>query len=351
MRNSLVIALLLVALAGVAFAGKFTDVQTGNPKKDDAKADGKDSAAKIPALKAPVMFDTPEADLLMSRINLVPKDSPWVWDVSKCPVAKNSKPMIAAITSTGCFRACFDMGFVIVPPDQPKVAVKIVNYPRESDPGPYPVPDTMPIQGWPMSVKDLATIQKEGTGDRHAFVLDPYNGRLYEFYDTRKTAAGWQASNAAVFDLTSNRLRPKGWTSADAAGLPILPGTIRFDEVERGIVAHALRVTVKDTRQAYIYPARHFASTKTSPDLPAMGERMRLRADFDISKFPRHVQAVLLGMKKYGLIVADNGDNWDLCFTPDRRIQGMQALRNVHGSDIEVVDVSALVAEASAKNP
>jgi hypothetical protein len=288
----------------------------------------------------------------MSRIRLTPKDSPWTWDVSKLPVAKNSKPMIAAISATGGFRACWEMAFIIVPPDQPKVPVRILKYQRESDPGPYPVPDTTPVQGWPMSVADLAKIQREGSGDRHAIVLDPYNGRLYEFYEMRRTAAaGWEAGNASIHDLTANKLRPRGHTSADAAGLPILPGVIRYDEVERGIVAHAMRVTVKQTRREYIYPARHYASTSTDPNLPAMGERLRLRADFDISKFPKHAQAILLGMKKYGLIVADNGDNWDLCLTPDTRIQGMQSLRGVKGSDLEVVDVSAAVAEATVKSP
>ncbi len=351
MRKLLMISGLCVLAASVAFAGKFTDVQTGNPKKDDAKADGKDSAAKIPALKAPVMFDTPEADLLMSRINLYPKDSPWTWDLSKLPVQKNSTQMIAAISATGRLRATPGFPFIIVPGDQPKIPVRLLKYARESDPGPYPVPDTMPVQGWPRQVRDLAKIQREGEGDRHAFVLDPYNGRLYEFYQARKTDSGWEASNEATFDLTSNKLRPKGWTSADAAGLSYFLGLVRYDDVERGIVAHAMRVTVKTSRRAYIYPARHFAGDSADPNCPAMGQRLRLRADFDISKFPRHAQAVLLGLKKYGLIVADDGDNWDMAVTGDRRFEGVEAVSGVKGSDFEVVDVSALVAEASAKNP
>ncbi|HUW56855.1 MAG TPA: hypothetical protein VMZ92_09480 [Planctomycetota bacterium] len=343
-----VLLLSLVVLADVASAGKFTDWQTGSDpaaKKEEKKED------KLPRIKRPVMFNTPEADYLLSRMKVLPDDSPWKWDVSKLPVAKNSKEMIRAISENGSLRGCWEMAFVIVPSDQVKVPVKLVKYPGESDPGPYPVPDVMPIQGWPMYGGDLRTHQAATGGDRHGIVVDPYSGRLYEFYQARRMADGWEAAQASIFDLTSNRLRPKGWTSADAAGLPIFPGVIRYDEVERGIVAHAMRVTVERTRRDYLYPARHFASPHTDPNLPRMGERLRLRRDFDVSKFPAHCQAVLNGLKKYGMIVADNGGNWDLCLTPDTRIQGMQSLKRVTGRDFEVVDVSALVREAEAKNP
>jgi len=341
----------LPALWGVTRAGRFTDLIPDDRKPKEEKKETEKKERKLPRIRKPVMFNTPQADYLMSRIRLVPKDSPWRWDVSRLPLAKNSKQMIRAVSAEGGMRACWEMAFVIVPADQKKIPVRITRYPRESDPGPYPVPSIMPVQGWPMYGGDLPNAQRNGTGDRHAIVLNPWSEKLYEFYNTRRTDAGWQADQASVFQLNSNRLRPKGWTSADAAGLPILPGVIRYDEVERGIVRRAMRVTVNRTRKAYIYPARHFASPHTDPNLPAMGERLRLRSNFDITGFPRHVQAVLRGMKKYGLIVADNGGNWDLCCTPDRRIKGMRSLARVKGRDLEVVDVSELVAKAQAKNP
>jgi len=345
-----VLTVFLVCLNAV-HAGRFTELLPDDkkPKKESEKKDEKEK--KPPRIKKPIIFNTPQADYLCARIKVFPDDNPWKWDVSKLPVAKNSRQMIRAVSADGGLRGCWEMCFIIVPPGQKKVPVKLGRYAGESDPGPYPVPDTMPVQGWPMYGGDLRAHQAATGGDRHAIVLDPWNGKLYEFYHARRTGDGWHADHACIFDLTSNRLRRKGWTSADAAGLPIFPGVIRYDECERGIVKHAMRVTVKRTRRAYLYPARHFASPHTDPDLPRMGERLRLRKDFDITGFPKHVQAVLRGMKKHGLIVADNGGNWDLCLTPDRRIKGMRSLARVKGRDLEVVDVSALVAKAQAKNP
>ncbi|HUU43252.1 MAG TPA: hypothetical protein VMX57_05700, partial [Planctomycetota bacterium] len=339
----------LLVCVGLLHAGRFTEMLPDD--KTPKKGRKEEEKAETPTITKPVMFNTVEADDLLSRMRLVPKDSPWLWDVSELPVARNSKPMIAAVGANDSVRAVWEMAFVIVPRDQKRVPVRITQYPRESDKGPYPVPGETPIQGWPMCGGELSEIQRNGTGDRHAIVLDPCHGRLYEFYDMRLTDAGWTAAQASIFDLTSNRLRPRGWTSADAAGLPILPGVVRYDEVERGIVSHAVRVTVNRTRREYIYPARHFASPHTDPNLPAMGQRLRLRADFDVTTFPRHTQAVLLGMKKYGLIVCDNGGNWDICLTPDRRIEDMHSLARVKGSDLEVVDVSELVRKAAARNP
>ena len=240
------------------------------------------------------------------------------------------------------------MNFVIVPPDQPRVPVRILLYPDESDPGPFPIPDTAPIENWPLTHNEdakalpkpgmtLAEFQREGSGDRHLIVVDPVNGRLHEFWQARRTDRGWEASQASTFDLTSNALRPERWTSADAAGLPIFPAIVRYDEVSRGLVRHAMRVTVRRTRRAYVYPARHFASRETDPALPRMGERLRLRRDFDVSGFPPHAQAVLRGLQRYGMMVADNGGNWLLSVAPDRRIQGLESLARVKGSDFEVV--------------
>ena len=161
---------------------------------------------------------------------------------------------------------------------------------------------------------------------------------LFEFYQARKTAAGWTAAQASIFDLKSNKLRPDGWTSTDAAGLPIFPAVVRYDEVERGMVEHAMRFTIRNSRRAYVYPATHHASRKTDVNLPRMGERFRLRQDFDISGFSPHAQAILKGLKKYGMFVADNGGDWRLSVAPDSRIKGLDDLRRVKGKDFEVVE-------------
>ena len=182
-----------------------------------------------------------------------------------------------------------DMNFVIVPANQAMVNVRITDYPDESDPGPFPIPSNAPIENWPLARNEdtkalprpgitLEQFQREGSGDRHLILVDPAHGRFHEFWQARLTDTGWQASQATTFDLHTNRLRPERWTSSDAAGLPILPSIVRYDEVARGDVNHALRVTVQRTRREYVYPARHFASTRTDPSLPRMGERLRLRA-------------------------------------------------------------------------
>src|SRR5262249_54481575 len=159
----------------------------------------------------------------------------------------------------------------------------------------------------------------------------PGNGKLHEFWQSRLTDAGWQASNAATFDLRTGALRPERWTSADAAGLPIFPAVVRYDECERGMVEHAMRVTVRRTRRAYVLPATHWASKHNDPDLPRMGERLRLRKDFDESGFPPHARAILRGLKKYGMLVADNGADWYMSIAPDRRLKGLETLSRVKG--------------------
>jgi hypothetical protein len=227
---------------------------------------------------------------------------------------------------------------VIVPPDQKKVDLKLVTYADESDKGPFPIPDNAPIEDWPMNGKTLDDIQKNGKGDRHLLVVDPVNRMLYEFYQGRRTDDGWQAAQTSVFDLKSNKLRPDGWTSSNAAGLPIFPAVVRYDELERGMVEHAMRFTVRNTRRAYVYPATHYASNKKDVNLPRMGERLRLRQDFDIRGFSPHTQAVLKGLKKYGMFVADNGGDWRLSVAPDKRIKGLEELRRVKGKDFEVVE-------------
>lgn len=295
---------------------------------------------KAPQLAAPVLFNTPEADQIMARARICPADSPWHEDISRQPVLPESERMIAGIGADKHLGYNHDMAYVIVPAAQPKVAVKITDIPGESDPGPYPVPDNAPIEGWGMDATPLDTIQREGSGDRHLIVLDPFAGLLYEFYCGRKTAGGWQAGCAAIFDLTSNKLRPAGWTSSDAAGLPILPAVVRYDECERGLVDHALRFTVVKSRKAYIYPATHYASANTDPLLPAMGQRFRLKATVRTDGFPKHARAIAEALKRFGMIMADNGGDWRISIAPDRRITGLEALKAIKGSDFEVIQTT-----------
>ena len=236
-----------------------------------------------------------------------------------------------------------DMGYVLVPPDQKKVDVKLGSASAESDKGPYPVPDNTPIEGYPINYKGLTLdeVQRkdEGDIDRHALVVDPTNRMLYEFYQMRKTDRGWIASGAAIFDLKSNKLRPDGWTSADAAGLPIFPATVRYDEIKRGMVEHAMRMGVGKTRRAYVYPATHYASRDTDQNLPRMGERLRLKKNFDISGFSPAAQAILKGLKKYGMFVADNGLDWTISVAPDSRIPLLhEEFSRIKGSAFEVVE-------------
>ncbi len=304
-------------------------------------------AAKMPPITKPTLFYTPEADAICSALEVFPADNPWNQDVSDWPLHRNSKNIIASIGAQKPLRYNPDMGFVLVPPDQPRVDVKIVSMPGESDKGPYPVPNNTPIEGWPghdirqQTARALVDVQRDALnqdGDRHASVIDPVHRMLYEFYQMKKTDGGWQAAQCSIFDLKSNRLRPDGWTSTDAAGLPIFPATVRYDEIRRGIVEHAMRVTVTKTRRAYVAPATHYASRRVDADLPRMGERIRLKKDFAISGFSPEAQAILKGLKKYGMFVADNGIDWAISVAPDPRIPVLSdELRAIKGSAFEVV--------------
>jgi len=298
-------------------------------------------AAKMPKITKPVMFNTAEADAILAALEVFPPDNPWNEVISDRPVHPNSKNIIASIGPDKSLQYNIDMCFILVPPDQKRVEVKFAEgaYPNESDKGPFPIPDNAPIEGWPLWPPgvQLEKVQREGGGDRHVLVVDPVNRMLYELFVGRKTDAGWTAMQTSVFDLKSNDLRPAGWTSADAAGLPIFPAAIRYDECERGIVEHAMRFTVRRTRRDYVYPATHFASRHENENFPRMGERLRLRKDFDISGFSPHVQAILKGLKKYGMFVADNGGDWRLSVAPDARIKGLNELRRVKGRDFEVI--------------
>ena len=242
----------------------------------------------LPRITAPVLFDTSEADRILSVLQILPPDSPWHEDISNRPVHEMSAAIVRSIGADAPLGFNLDMNFVIVPPDQPLVNVRITEHPNESDPGPFPVPSNAPIENWPLARNEdtkalpspgmtLEQFQREGTGDRHLIIVDPAHGRFHEFWQARLTDTGWQASQASTFDLHTNRLRPERWTSADAAGLPILPAIVRYDEVARGDVNHALRVTVQRTRREYVYPARHFASKLTD-----------VTRDDSVDQFSRH---------------------------------------------------------------
>lgn len=267
-----------------------------------------------------------------------PSDNPWNTPIDTAPVDPNSDALIASLTGNlhADFGANWNGGpfgipYVVVKGSQKKVRVTFT-YASESDKGRYPIPKKAPVEGGAKS-----------TGDRHVIVLDRKHWKLYELYDAHRKKGGkyWTAGSGAIFDLKSNALRPAGWTSADAAGLPIFPGLVRYDEVKAGVITHALRFTVAQTRRAYVSPARHYASSNTDPNLPPMGMRVRLKADFDISGFPTQARVVLQALQTYGMIVADNGSNWFVSGAPDKHWDdaALNTLKSVPGSAFEVVEM------------
>lgn len=341
---------LLICLAGLCLpAARFVTAEGAPARKTPAGGVRSDPArlqrlraAKMPTVDKPVLFHTPEADAICAALEVFPADNPWNVVIEDWPLHSNSKNIVASIGPSKPFRYNPDMSFVLVPAGQKKIDVQITAYPDESDKGPYPVPEQTPIEGWPVGHKgqSLESVQrKQEEGDRHAIVVDPTSRMLYEFYQMRRTDTGWTAACVAIFDLKSNKLRPDGWTSSDAAGLPIFPAVVRYDELKRGIVEHAMRVTVVRTRRAYVHPATHFASRHTDENLPRMGERLRLRRTFDVSGFSPEVQAILKGLKRYGMFVADNGIDWAISVAPDPRIPVLhEELRKLKGADFEVVE-------------
>ena len=274
-----------------------------------------------------------------------PDDNPWNTPVDGMPVDPNSDALIASIGLIGGlhpdFGANYNGGpfgipYVVVSGGTPGVQVTF-DYADESDPGPYPIPPDAPVEGGAAS-----------GGDRHVLVVDRDHWKLYELYAAYPVpfTQNWTAGSGAIFDLGSDALRPGGWTSADAAGLPIFPGLARYDEiVGQGVIRHALRFTVQRTRRAYVYPARHFASSDTSPNLPPMGMRVRLKANFDISGFPPSARVILQALKTYGMLVADNGGDWFISGAPDARWNDaeLNTLKQVAGSNFEVVVMGTLV--------
>ncbi len=271
-----------------------------------------------------------------------PADNVWNQRVDKLPVAADSAQLIGSIGLNSPVHADFGSGtwdggpigipFDVVSRKTPRSRVSFA-YADESDRVRYPIPQHVHIEGG-----------VQATGDRHAILVDKSACRLYELYDLRHSGHGWTAGSGAVWSLRSNHLRPAGWTSADAAGLPIFPGLARWDEVSRGVIDHALRFTAPRTRRAYVYPARHYASSSNDPSLPPMGLRVRLKASVNVASFPRQARVVLRALQRYGMILADNGSPWYVSGAPNRHWSNddLHSLGRLTGADFEVVDTSSL---------
>ncbi len=276
---------------------------------------------------------------------MLPSNNIWNRRVDDLPLHAMSSAYINTIGANTGFHMDFGSGlwqgapigipYVDVPGSQPLVPITFL-YDDESDPGPYPIPPDAPIEGG-----------SAGTGDRHVLVVDRDNCMLYEVFYAFPQGGGtsWTGDSGAVYDLMSNDLRPDGWTSADAAGLPILPGLVRYDEIEAGAIRHALRFTAPQTQRAYVWPARHFASSSTNLNHPPMGIRARLKSGYDISGFSPEMQVLLTALKEYGMMLADNGSAWYISGVPDERWDNddLHTLDILQGSDFEIVDVSGLM--------
>ncbi len=275
---------------------------------------------------------------------MFPADNAWNQDVSKIAVHPKSDAYVASIGKDAHAHPDFGtmwrgapigIPYMAVKGDTVKVPIQFTDYGDESDPGPYPIPTNAPIEGGP-----------QGDGDRHVIVMDTDNCILYEMFNAWPLPDGsWKCSAGAVWDLRKNDTHPETWTSADAAGLPILPALVRYDEVvEAGEIRHALRFTVERTQRGYIAPATHFASKSRDPNLPPMGLRMRMKAAFDCSGFSKEVQVVCTALKKYGMILADNGSNWFISGVPDKRWNddALRDIKKISGNAFEALDTGPI---------
>ena len=304
-----------------------------------------EAAAAAPTLTPSAEASVPADGPQIGGCPLFPSDNIWNTPIDTLPVDAHSADYIASIGTDVALHADFGAAlwegapigipYNLVDGSQPAVTVRF-DYDDESDPGPYPIPPNALIEGG-----------AHGDGDRHVLVVDTSTCRLYELYDAWPQPDGsWEADSGAVYDLRSNALRPAGWTSADAAGLPILPGLVRYEEVAAGEIRHAIRFTAPLTRHDFVWPARHFASDWQDSAYPPMGQRFRLRADFDISGFSPETQVILRAMQVYGLILADNGSPWFISGVPDSRWddETLHAeLGQLRGADFEAVDTSSLM--------
>jgi hypothetical protein len=301
------------------------------------------AAALLVACLPPAPAPPAEQNGSLGGCTVFPANNAWNTNVSTMPVDANSANYLAAIAGSGgnqFLHADFGGGgaygipYITVPGTQTAVDLNFTAYGDESDPGPYPIPLGAPIEGG-----------ADSSGDRHVLAVDRDHCKLYELYNAVPRGDHWDADSAAVFDLTSNALRPEGWTSADAAGLPIFPGLVRYDELAAGHIDHALRFTLSRTQRAYLHPATHFASSNPNPSVPPMGLRLRLKANFDLSPYHGQSLVVLTALKRYGMIVADNGSNWFITGAADSRFDDndLNQLKSVPGSAFEVVDTGESV--------
>jgi len=289
------------------------------------------------------VVSTSKSGPILEGCPIFPIDHIWNTPINTLPLDPNSDAYVNTIGASTGVHPDFGSGtwegfpigipYVSVPGTQPKLEVNFL-YDDESDPGPYPIPPDPPIEGDP-----------DGDGDRHILIVERHNCLLYELYAAHEEPDGWYAGSGAIFDLRGYTLRPDGWTSADAAGLAILPGLVRYEEVAAGEIKHAIRFTAPQTRRDYVWHARHYASTLTGSQYPPMGQRFRLKASFDISSFSPEVQVILRAMKTYGIILADNGSPWFISGAPDERWDNdeLHDLHQVLGSNFEAVDVSSLM--------
>ncbi len=270
---------------------------------------------------------------------MLPPDNPLNEDISQLPVDPRSTQYVDSIGAGGTLRWYFGdqpwqgIPYTVVGPSQPFVPIRFTAYGDQSDRGPYPVPLDAPIEQ--SSDRHVLTLQEQADG----------GCKDYELFNAQRTSAGWEADSGAVFDMSSDALRPDTWTSADAAGLPILPLLVRYDEVQSGQIDHALRVTVDGTQRGFIHPATHFSSQTTDPSLPPMGLRLRLKASFDLSAYSGAALVILTALKRYGMIVADNGPSWFISGAPDRRWDetNLQELRTVPATAFEAVDTGPIL--------
>jgi len=281
----------------------------------------------------------PTEGVALGNLQVFPADNPWNTDILSEDTDPNSDNIIAGIGNelylhpdfgTVWESAPIGIPYNLVGKDQPMKTISF-QYNSESDPGPYPIPPDA-----------LA----ESGSDRHILVIDTVNFKLYELFNAIRDHDNWTAGSGAVFDLTSNALRPDFWTSADAAGLPVFAGLVRYEEVvEKGVINHALRFTVKNTRNAFVHPATHAASNSNNENYPPMGMRVRLKAGFDITGFSPHIQVILKALKKYGMFVADNGSNWYISGGPDSRWDDdeLGELKSIQGSNFEVVKMGTVI--------
>lgn len=272
---------------------------------------------------------------------VLPADNTLNQEVAGLPADPNSQRYIESIGLSAHLHPDFGTNpsygipYTVVGEGQPKVPIEFSKYRSESDPGPYPVPLGAPIEGG----------GKHGHGDKHVLVMQEGSCMLYELYKAAQKGEGWKAAGGARFDLRSDALRPEGWTSADAAGLPIFPLLARYPEVASGQIDHALRVTVPQSQRAYIHPATHFASSSTDPNLPPMGLRLRLKASYSLEGFSGQALVIMQALKRFGLIVADNGSPWYITGSPNAgwNEESLQEIKQVPGSAFEAVEPGPVI--------